>query len=178
MKLILMIYSIYIHIYLNALADLIKKGVNNINNSFSKANNLILFDNDNYYKNNELQINEERILENIKTIQIKNNLPCDYKLIKTKSHSKKYWLLILKWKQAQEKTYVYINSIYELNKLYGWSKFIIIIPSIAIREGVYKSFNITSEHFYEKYKSNVNSLFITQENLLELMILVLVMILM
>ena len=57
-------------------------------------------------------------------------------------------------------------------------KFIIIIPSIAIREGVYKSFNITSDHFYEKYKSNVNSLFITQENLLELMILVLVMILM
>ena len=90
-----MIYSIYIHIYLNALADLIKKGVNNINNSFSKANNLILFYNDNYYKNNELQINEERILENIKTIQVKNNLPCDYKLIKTKSHSKNidfwYW---------------------------------------------------------------------------------------
>ena len=90
-----MIYSIYIHIYLNALADLIKKGVNNINNSFSKANNLIFFDNDNYYKNNELQINEERILENIKTIQVENNLPCDSKLIKTKSHSKNidfwYW---------------------------------------------------------------------------------------
>ncbi|MDD6145410.1 MAG: hypothetical protein PUB26_03945 [Mycoplasmataceae bacterium] len=83
-----MIYSIYIRVYLNALADLIKKGVNTINNSFSKANNLILFDNDNYYKNNELQINEERILENIKTIQVKNNLLCDYKLIKTKSHSK------------------------------------------------------------------------------------------
>ena len=83
-----MIYSIYIHIYLNALADLIKKGVNNINNSFSKANNLIFFDNDNYYKNNELQINEERILENIKTIQVENNIPCYSKLIKTKSHSK------------------------------------------------------------------------------------------
>ena len=59
-KLILVIYSIYIHIYLNMLAELIKKGVNTINNSFNNVNNLTLFDNDNYYKNNELQINEEQ----------------------------------------------------------------------------------------------------------------------
>ena len=75
-------------------------GDNTISNSFSNVNNLTLFDNDNYdndnyYKNNELQINEEKILENIKTIQDENNLPCDPKLIKTKSHSENidfwYW---------------------------------------------------------------------------------------
>ena len=57
-------------------------------NTISNINNLTLCDNDYDYKNNELQINEERILENIKTIQVENNLPCDSKLIKTKSHSK------------------------------------------------------------------------------------------
>ena len=114
-----MIYSIYIHVYLNALADLIKKGVNTINNSFSKANNLTLCDNDNYYKNNELQINEEKILENIKTIQDENNLQRDSELIKTKSDSKKILTFDIEMETGTGKTYVYINSIYELNKLYG-----------------------------------------------------------
>ena len=121
-------------------------------NTISNINNLTLFDNDNDYKNNELQINEEKILENIKTIQDENNLQRDSELIKTKSDSKKILTFDIEMETGTGKTYVYINSIYELNKLYGWSKFIIIVPSIAIREGVYKSFNITSDHFYEKYK--------------------------
>ena len=121
-------------------------------NTISNINNLTLFDNDNYYKNNELQINEEKILENIKTIQDENNLQRDSELIKTKSDSKKILTFDIEMETGTGKTYVYINSIYELNKLYGWSKFIIIVPCIAIREGVYKSFNITSDHFYEKYK--------------------------
>ena len=45
------------------------------------------------------------------------------------------------------KTYVYIKTIMELNKRYGWSKFIVVVPSVAIREGVLKSFAITAEHF-------------------------------
>lgn len=49
------------------------------------------------------------------------------------------------------KTYCYIKSIFELNKQYGWSKFIIVVPSIAIREGVAKSLEITAEHFLEAY---------------------------
>ena len=49
------------------------------------------------------------------------------------------------------KTYCYIKTIFELNKRYGWSKFIIVVPSIAIREGVYKSLEITAEHFLESY---------------------------
>src|SRR3546814_16557402 len=49
------------------------------------------------------------------------------------------------------KTYCYITSMFELNRRYGWSKFIIIVPSIAIREGVAKSLSITAEHFAETY---------------------------
>lgn len=53
------------------------------------------------------------------------------------------------------KTYTYIKTMFELNKHYGWSKFIIVVPSIAIREGVYKSFNITQEHFAEEYGKKI-----------------------
>ena len=49
------------------------------------------------------------------------------------------------------KTYVYIKTMFELYKAYGWSKFIVVVPSIAIREGVKKSFEITQEHFMEHY---------------------------
>ena len=49
------------------------------------------------------------------------------------------------------KTYTYIKTMYELNKHYGWSKFIVVVPSVAIREGVYKSFQMTQEHFAEEY---------------------------
>ena len=89
------------------------------NNNFSEVNNLTLFDNDNYYKNNELQINEEKILENIKTIQDENNLQRDSELIKTTSDSKKILTFDIEMETGTGKTYVYINSIYELNKLYG-----------------------------------------------------------
>lgn len=53
------------------------------------------------------------------------------------------------------KTYTYIKTIYELNKLYGWCKFIIVVPSIAIREGVYKSFQVTQEHFKAEYGKTI-----------------------
>ena len=49
------------------------------------------------------------------------------------------------------KTYVYLKTIYELNKLYGFTKFIIVVPSIAIREGVQKTFEVTREHFAQLY---------------------------
>ena len=53
------------------------------------------------------------------------------------------------------KTYTYIKTMYELNKAYGWSKFIVMVPSIAIREGVQKSFEITQEHFQEIYHKKI-----------------------
>ena len=53
------------------------------------------------------------------------------------------------------KTYTYIKTMYELNKHYGWSKFIVVVPSVAIREGVYKSFQVTQEHFAEEYGKKI-----------------------
>lgn len=53
------------------------------------------------------------------------------------------------------KTYTYIKTMYELNNAYGWSKFIVMVPSIAIREGVQKSFEITQEHFQEIYHKKI-----------------------
>ena len=54
------------------------------------------------------------------------------------------------------KTYTYIKTMYELNKNYGWKKFIIIVPSIAIREGVKKSFEVTAQHFFEEYGEEID----------------------
>ena len=53
------------------------------------------------------------------------------------------------------KTYVYTKTIFELNRKYGFTKFIIVVPSVAIREGVYKSFQMTQEHFAEEYGKKV-----------------------
>lgn len=63
------------------------------------------------------------------------------------------------------KTYTYIKTIYELNKLYGWSKFIIIVPSVAIREGVFKSFQITADHFKEEYNKQIRFFIYNSANL-------------
>ena len=66
------------------------------------------------------------------------------------------------------KTYVYIKTIFELNKRYGWSKFIVVVPSIAIREGVYKSFQITQDHFMEHYGKKARFFIYNSKNLTEL----------
>lgn len=62
------------------------------------------------------------------------------------------------------KTYVYIKTMFELNKQYGWSKFIVVVPSIAIREGVKKSMEMTVEHFMEHYGKKPVSSFITAKS--------------
>ena len=66
------------------------------------------------------------------------------------------------------KTYTYIKTIYELNKQYGWSKFIVVVPSIAIREGVYKTFQVTQEHFSEEYGRKIRFFIYRSTNLEEI----------
>lgn len=106
------------------------------------------FDNKYGYGNGKLSINEEQILSNIKEIQNRNGLKISNSLnIKYGKCS-----LNVSMETGTGKTYVYIKTIYELNKLYGWNKFIIIVPNVAIREGVKKSFEITEEHFKLHYK--------------------------
>ena len=100
------------------------------------------------FKNHELQLNVQQMLENIRTVQHRQNLPQSNAVVKTKASSIN---LDVEMETGTGKTYCYIKTMFELNKRYGWSKFIVVVPSIAIREGVAKSFEITAEHFMEEY---------------------------
>jgi type III restriction enzyme len=102
------------------------------------------------YKNQEIVpfLTDQMILENIRRIQRKNQLGLSSSL------EGKYNLTI-EMETGVGKTYTYIKTIFELNKRYGWSKFIVVVPSVAIREGVYKSFQITEEHFAEEYGKKI-----------------------
>ena len=104
------------------------------------------------FKNADLKLTDSTLLENITQIQHQQNLPQSAELVKTKVSRVN---LDIEMETGTGKTYCYIKSIFELNKQYGWSKFIIVVPSIAIREGVAKSLEITAEHFLESYQKKV-----------------------
>jgi len=99
-------------------------------------------------KNADLKLTDVTLLENISQVQRQQNLPQSCELVKTKVSKIN---LDIEMETGTGKTYCYIKTIFELNKQYGWSKFIIVVPSIAIREGVAKSLEITAEHFLETY---------------------------
>ncbi len=94
------------------------------------------------------ELSDRVILENLQKIQRGNQIAPSEKL------EGKYNLTI-EMETGVGKTYTYIKTMYELNKRYGWSKFIIVVPSVAIREGVYKSFEVTQEHFAEQYGKKI-----------------------
>ncbi|MCD7827140.1 MAG: DEAD/DEAH box helicase family protein [Clostridiales bacterium] len=94
------------------------------------------------------ELNDRIILEHLQKIQRSNGIAPSEKL------EGKYNLTI-EMETGVGKTYTYIKTMYELNKHYGWSKFIVVVPSIAIREGVYKSFEVTKEHFAEQYGKKI-----------------------
>ena len=100
------------------------------------------------FKNADLKLTDIALLENITQVQRQQNLPQSSELVKTKVSRVN---LDIEMETGTGKTYCYIKTIFELNKQYGWSKFIIVVPSIAIREGVAKSLEITAEHFLETY---------------------------
>lgn len=100
------------------------------------------------FKNADLKLTDIALLENIIEVQHQQNLPQSTELVKTKVSRVN---LDIEMETGTGKTYCYIKTIFELNKQYGWSKFIIVVPSIAIREGVAKSLEITAEHFLESY---------------------------
>ncbi len=93
---------------------------------------------------NKITLTDEQILENVKTIQKKNEI----KEIVTELQGMNF---SIEMETGTGKTYVYLRTIYELNKLYGFKKFVIVVPSIAIREGVLKNLQITYEHFQSLY---------------------------
>lgn len=101
------------------------------------------------FKNADLVLSDTAMLDNIHQVQRSQNLPISDALVKTKVARVN---LDIEMETGTGKTYCYIKTLFELNKQYGWSKFIIVVPSIAIREGVAKSLEITAEHFLESYQ--------------------------
>ena len=120
--------------------------------SFSQIS---LFDNELFtgWSNQRIvpEMNDKIILEHIQKIQRANQITPSTSLL---GRSEGYNLTI-EMETGVGKTYTYIKTMFELNKQYGWSKFIIVVPSIAIREGVYKSFQMTQEHFAEEYGKKI-----------------------
>jgi len=106
------------------------------------------------------------VLENIQKVQQQQNLNVSQGLIQHKSPCKIN--LSVEMETGTGKTYVYIKTMLELNKQYGWSKFIIVVPSIAIREGIYKSLQITQDHFLEEYGKKVRSFIYNSKKLDEI----------
>jgi type III restriction enzyme len=101
------------------------------------------------FKNSDLALPCAEILKNIQAVQQRQNLPLSSGL---KSAPGCEVNLDVEMETGTGKTYCYIKTMFELNKRYGWSKFIVVVPSIAIREGVYKSLDITAAHFLEQYR--------------------------
>ena len=94
------------------------------------------------------ELSDAIILEHLNKIQRANQIAPSPKL-------EGRYNLTIEMETGVGKTYTYIKTMFELNKHYGWSKFIVVVPSIAIREGVYKSFQVTQEHFAEEYGKKI-----------------------
>lgn len=114
------------------------------------------------YGNASLILSDEDILQNIQTIQQKNKIVSPSTSL-TKALGR--CSLDIEMETGTGKTYVYIKTIFELNKRYGWTKFIIVVPSIAIREGVVKTFENTREHFNSIYHKSIEPYVYNSKNL-------------
>lgn len=113
------------------------------------------------YKNADIILNSEMLLNNIHDIQHHNNIKISEKLIKDIGKCS----LDVEMETGTGKTYVYIKTMFELNAKYGWSKFIVVVPSIAIREGVRKSFEMMESHFMEHYHKKAHYFIYDSSNL-------------
>ena len=106
---------------------------------------------DNGYRNADLILGEKELLENIHKIQDTNFIIRTNEVKRTAGVPS----FDIEMETGTGKTYVYTKTMYELNKTYGWSKFIIVVPSVAIREGIYKSLEYTQEHFMQQYGKKI-----------------------
>lgn len=116
------------------------------------------------FKNDELDITDTQLLTNIQKLQRDNNIKVSPSLVKDLGRCS----LDIEMETGTGKTYVYIKTMFELNKRYGWTKFIVVVPSIAIREGVKKTFEITSDHFMEHYGKRARFFVYNSSNLTQL----------
>lgn len=99
-------------------------------------------------KNPDLQLSPAQLLQNIQNVQKRQNLPLSESLVKSAGCQ---YNLDVEMETGTGKTYCYIKTMFEMHQKFGWSKFIVMVPSIAIREGIHKSLQITADHFTESY---------------------------
>ena len=119
----------------------------------SRLSNMGTIDND-LGIGNFLELTTEELNQNLKKVQMRNGLPL--------TELSEPYELYIEMETGTGKTYVYLRTIFELNKKYGFTKFIIVVPSIAIKEGVKKSLDITKEHLAKLY--NTTGMFRTSNN--------------
>lgn len=118
------------------------------------------------YRNHDIELTPLQLLDNIRKVQSTSDIPMSNDLEKPDGMGA--CSLDIEMETGTGKTYVYIKTIFEFNKLYGWSKFIVVVPSIAIREGVNKSFSMLEEHFLEQYGKKARYFVYNSSNLNEL----------
>lgn len=113
------------------------------------------------FKNSDIVLTREEILDNIHKVQTDSNIKLSNDLVDRLGHCQ----LDIEMETGTGKTYVYTRTIFELNQHYGWSKFIIVVPSIAIREGVNQSLEFTEDHFMEIYGKKIRHFIYDSNNL-------------
>ena len=118
------------------------------------------------YRNADVELNANQLLENIHHQQVQNDIPLSKSLAATNGLGA--CSLDVEMETGTGKTYVYIKTMFEMNKRFGWSKFIVVVPSIAIREGVYKSFTMLEEHFMEFYGKKARYFIYNSANLTQI----------
>ena len=119
------------------------------------------------FRNAEIALTPAQLLDNIHSVQRSRNLLLSPKLVDSKA-APGAPNLDVEMETGTGKTYVYIKTMMELQKRYGWSKFIVVVPSIAIREGVKKTFDVTAEHFQQIYGTKPRSFIYNSSQLHEL----------
>ncbi len=118
------------------------------------------------WRNNDVELNSQQLLANIQQQQMEGNIPKSARLSKPEGLGA--CSLDIEMETGTGKTYVYIKTMFELQKRYGWSKFIVVVPSIAIREGVYKSFTMLEDHFMEQYGRKARFFIYNSSNLTQI----------
>ena len=113
------------------------------------------------FMNSDIVLTKEEILENIHKVQLDSNIKLSSEVVARLGHCQ----LDIEMETGTGKTYVYTRTIFELNKHYGWSKFIIVVPSVAIREGVNQSLGFTEDHFMEIYGKKIRHFIYDSNNL-------------
>lgn len=119
------------------------------------------------FGNADIELSDAQLLDNVRALQLENNIKQSQALSKPFGATCRL-ALDIEMETGTGKTYCYIKTMFELNKKYGWSKFIVVVPSIAIREGVKKSFEVMEEHFFEQYGKKARYFIYNSKNLNQL----------